>query len=248
MSGQAIVSLEPLEGAGTEISIRTRARGLGLLADAILVEACFGEDATRLGRVVDILEMSVDLWRRCPVDQLDEAALAQDLSNLCFQYGQEHQRQDLRKAEEMGWEALGMFGRLRHPRLAQAQQHLAHVFKGTGNLQQALDFYKRSVATCEKSGAAGWDSEYACSLSSVAIMLNEMHDEEPPWTSILALFRAAVVSVETICGSEHPEVEYYRRLLANSLWQNGQRDPAIQVLRGEAVTLSDADREAMRAA
>ncbi len=253
-TGHAIAILAPTQ-ADEHLKPATRAKRLGLLADAMLYDACFvsGSSPDLGDHVVAILEQSVALWRSCgPPDdidegrRLDEAALAQDLSNLCFQYGQDG---DLRKAEEAGRESSEIFSRLRHPRLAQAEQHLAHVFKSRRDYAGALALYRQSVATFERTGAATFDTEYACSLSVVGLMIVEIDWQElesPRRHVALAYLKAAVAACEAITGRDHAEAQYYRNLLSEMLWTTGSRVQAIAVQDGADVELCDADVEAIK--
>jgi len=263
-TGHTLAILDESPEAETEKPLQpaTRARRLGLLADALLCHACFTSGTPNLGpRVVAMLEQSVALWRSCrkgvvDVDgvdegqQLDEAALGQDLSNLCYQYGQNGK---LQEAEKAGRESQEIFRRLRHPRLAQTEQHLAHVFKSYQNPEQALVLYLQSVATFERTGAATFDSEYACSLSSVGLLILDMdfHREggvqgSVRWPVVLAYLRAAVAACEAITGREHPEAIYYRDLLTQILWGAGELAQATAVRDGAHVEVSVGDINAMK--
>merc|ERR1712066_175799 len=104
------------------------------------------------------------------------------------------------------------------------EQHMGHVFKQQGRMQLALDMYLQSVATFELMGTAKFDTEHACSLSSVADVLLEMwnldiwdHDTGSPWPAVVAYAKSAVVSCEAITGKSHVEAIYYRRILARYL-------------------------------
>jgi len=236
-----------LRDVGTERPLKptTEARRLGILADAILCSACFDSmNVTREYRsVIDLLHRGVSLWRSVPLEERDEASMAQALSNLCFQL---NQMREARKAEEAGTEAVEIFSRIRHPRLAQAEQHMAHVYHSRGELQRALDMYRQSVSHFEIMGTAKFDTEYACSLASIASMLHEMGGEDPPWRRVLAWQRFAVVSCEAITGCDHAEAVFYRERLAMFLHLAGDRALGRRVIEGEDVAVTPDDMMAMR--
>merc|ERR1719203_555967 len=96
----------------------------------------------------------------------DEVALAQALSNMCYQLCQVG---ELERAETAGRESMEIFQRLGHPRLGQAERHLAHVLKSQDAGEEALAMYKQSVATFERTGTSQFDTEYASSLQAVSI-------------------------------------------------------------------------------
>jgi len=205
----------------------TRAVSLGLLADAILCDEVFSSSSGTHQDPHRLLVQAVDLLRGLDREELDEVALAQNLSNLCFTYGR---KGNLPLAEAAGREAVEIFGRLRHCRLAQAEQHLGHVFSKRGGLKQAFEMYKKSIATFERTGAAVYDTEYACSLHALGTVL---HYQGGHKSSVAETFEiAAVLRCEAITGRDHPEAQYYRASL-------GAR-------AAEDLTLSPADEDAMR--
>eukprot|EP00927_Polykrikos_kofoidii_P002807 TRINITY_DN11121_c0_g3_i1.p1 TRINITY_DN11121_c0_g3~~TRINITY_DN11121_c0_g3_i1.p1 ORF type:complete len:939 (-),score=146.27 TRINITY_DN11121_c0_g3_i1:117-2933(-) len=253
-SGHAIAVLEAIERE-EQLQPATRAKRLGILAEALLCDACFTTYDRTSGGARVLLEQSVALWRSCgPADdanegqRLDESALAQNLSNLCFQYAQDG---DVHKAEDAGRESMELFSRLQHPRLAQAEQHMAHVFRQREDLMGALALYRQSVATFERTGAATFDTEYACSLSSVGLVLQEVgirRGQTPGCSAALPFLKAAVLACEAITGRDHPEAEYFRKLLTSIYWMGGNRVLAIDVRGGAEVELTEADIEAMKLA
>merc|ERR1712190_46331 len=112
---------------------------------------------------------------------------------------------------------MELFKRLRHPRLAQAEQHMGHAYHSQGNRRKALEFYLQSARNFELAGTANFDTEYACTLSAISNILSEMGEGEQG----LAWLRYAVISCEAITGQDHVEAEYYRNLLEQSLAFSG---------------------------
>lgn len=243
-SGQARQAVEVLKGQRGEwgLSADIRARRLGLLADAILCDTCFGGSDAHVASVIPLLEEALGLWRAAPAEECDEAGLAQALSNLCFQFCQTG---EFAKAENFGRESMRIFSRLGHPRLGQAEQHMAHVLKAQDLHDEALAMYKQSVATFERMGSSKFDTEYCCSLEAISVALLEA--DESPFRSAIAWRRAAVVSCEAITGPDHTEARYYRRNLVYALMFISQHEEAAEVLRGAPVSLTREDQETMRA-
>merc|ERR1712048_545565 len=111
---------------------------------------------------------------------------------------------------------MRIFTKLGLPRLGQAEQHMAHVFRDKGLHEEALAMYKQSVHTFERTGTSRFDTEHACSLATVAQCLWDAGGDIPQ-SAIVAYSRAAVVSCEAITGPEHAEARYYRELLVSVL-------------------------------
>lgn len=219
----------------------TRARQLGLFADALLAKDAFEGSLKGHERrsIADMLKSCIQLWHNVDAAECDEACLAQALSNLCFHY-----ETDCTKAKEAGEESIKIFRRLQHPRLAQAEQHMGHVLRNEGLTDEAIQMYKQSVANFEKSGAYRFDTEYACSLSALSLMLLTVSS----YRQVLAWQRAAVASCEAITGKDHIEARYYRQILCSLLMRCGDYDGASEVRLGCDVVLSAADKEAMQKA
>lgn len=240
-AGEAGHAISILEESLRESRLRqrpaTRALLLGLLADAMLVQICFGRmSAQGVRQVPLILEEAVSLWRSVSEGERDEAALAQALSNLCYQYSQVGPTQ---LAEAAGREAIDIYSRLGHPRLAQAEQHMGHVLHRKRMDQEAMAMYRRSVNTFERFGTARFDTEHACSLSSIATLMDDAR-------GLVAWQRAAVASCEAITGRDHQEAAHYRRQLAVYLEAVGETEEAQRVADGGDVAVSAEDIEVMR--
>jgi len=243
LSGHSIELLRCTNEEQRGLKRTTNARRLGLLCDAILCNACFDDSpSVEYMRVGSMLERAVEIWREAEAEDLDEVCMAQALSNLCFFHSQMGAKD---AAVRAGEQSLELFTRLRHPRLAQAQQHLAHVYQAAQEHQQALDLYKQSIATFERTGTAKFDTEHACTLQSIATtVLSTRRQELVP--VCLAYLRAAVVSCEEITGQDHSEAQYYRTHLSSLLAAVGYSEEAATVEDGGEVVLSEEDRILMR--
>ena len=99
--------------------------------------------------------------------------------------------------------------------------------------------FMQSVATFERMGTAKIDTEYACSISQVAVL----HARTDDWPKAVAWTRRAVVSCEAIKGRGHTESGFYRRQLVSLLFHSGDQPEAFRVQAGADVQLIPSDLE-----
>jgi len=143
---------------------------------------------------------------------------------------------------QAGLDAIAVLTPLKHPRLPQAEQHLAHVYVRLGQHAQAMEMYKQSIVHFELLGTAKFDTEYACTLSSLS-------QNEDTARASLAYARAALASCEAITGQDHVEARQYRQNLVHLLRGidgEGNELEALRVMNGGVVEVSADDVAAMQ--
>jgi hypothetical protein len=207
------------------------------LAEALTIETIFKEHREHENLIIPALERAIGLWRwlgEGDERDVDRSGMGQALTTLCYWL---HARDMDVEAEAAGQEAIRVFSSIGNPRLAQAEQHMAQVLEGEGRTDEAMAMYKQSVATFERMGTATIDTEYACSISQVAVL----HARADDFPRAVAWTKRAVVSCEAIKGRGHTESEFYRRQLVSLLFHSGSQMEAFEIQDGAEVQLLPAE-------